>query len=211
MIVMPSNNSSGIVHYLAGKYPGTLGWLLSPNSFKEPRAWLPYAIDNGAYAAWTEEREWNCNEFFDLLNRCNLSRYKPKWIAVPDVVGDKQATLERWYEFAGKIRGYGWPLAFVVQDGMTPIDVPHGADVVFVGGTTTWNWRNVESFCKAFKRVHVGRVHWIDKLEFCERVGAESCDGTGFFLCGPDSIQAEQLAEFVSGVRRSQNQMEMVA
>ena len=71
--------------------------------------------------------------------------------------------------------------------------------------------RNVEIFCKAFPRVHVGRVNWIDKLEFCERVGAESCDGTGFFRGGPDSIQAEQLAEFVSGVRRSQNQMEMVA
>lgn len=211
MIVMPSNDSSGIVHFLAGKYPGRLGWIFSPGGFKEPRAWLPYAIDNGAFSAWESNRTWSEEPFFELLDRCQLSRYKPDWVAVPDSVGDKDRTIWLWRQYGRRVRMYGWRVAFVVQDGMTPNDVPESADVVFVGGTTKWKWRNVALFCATFPRVHVGRVNWVDKLEFCERAGAESCDGTGFFRGGPDSIQARQLADFVSGIRRHPNQMEFAA
>lgn len=211
MIVMPANNSSGIVHFLAGKYPGKLGWMFSPGSFKEPRAWLPYAIDNGAFSAWESKRQWKEEPFFDLLDRCQLSRFKPDWVAIPDAVGDREQTLWLWNQYARRVAMYRWRLAFVVQDGMTPNDVPELADVVFVGGTTKWKWRNVALFCATFPRVHVGRVNWVDKLEYCERVGAESCDGTGFFRGGPDSVQARQLADFVAGIRRNRIQLEFAA
>lgn len=211
MIVMPANNSSGIVHFLAGKYPGKLGWIMSPGGFKEPRSWLPYVVDNGAFTAWEANREWKEEPFFDLLDRCQLSRFKPDWVTVPDAVGDREQTLWLWRQYERRVRQYGWRLAFVVQDGMTPNDVPESADVVFVGGSTKWKWRNVALFCATFPRVHVGRVNWVDKLEYCERVGAESCDGTGFFRGGPDSIQAQQLADFVAGVRRGKRQMEFAA
>lgn len=203
MIVMPSNNSSGLVHFLAGKYPGKIGWLMSPGGFKEPRSWLPYALDNGRY---TMSDAWNEESFFDLLDRCQLSRYKPNWVAVPDEVGNRQKTLWLWSQYERRIRQYNFRLAFVAQDGMTPNDVPESADVVFVGGTTKWKWRNVALFCATFPRVHVGRVNWVDKLEYCESVGAESCDGTGFFRGGPDSIQAHQLVDFIAGRRRFHEQ-----
>jgi len=202
MIVMPSNNSSGIVHYLAGKYPGKIGWMFSPGAFKEPRAWLPYVIDNGKFAA----ANWNEDDFWALLDRCWLSRYKPDWIAVPDEVANRDETLRLWDRFYDKTKMYGARLAFVVQDGMTPGEVPDEADVVFIGGSTKWKWRNAALFCATFPRVHVGRVNWVDKLEFCERIGAESVDGTGFFRGGSDSIQAQQLIDFIAGRRRHNEQ-----
>lgn len=206
MIVMPANNSCGLVHWLAGKYPNTLGWMFSPGGFKEPRAWLPYVIDNGKYSAWDSKKQWSEVAFFNLLDRCQLSQYKPEWVAVPDEVADREKTLWLWNQYERRIRMYGWQLAFVVQDGMTPSDVPVSANVVFVGGTTKWKWSNVALFCATFSRVHVGRVNWVDKLEYCERLGVESCDGTGFFRGGPDSIQAKQLAAFVSGHRKHSEQ-----
>jgi hypothetical protein len=203
MIVMPSNNGSGLVHYLAGKYPGKIGWMLSPSGgFKEPREWLPYAIDNGKFS----QKDWSEQKFFDLLDRCQFSKFKPLWVAVPDEVGNAMATESLWYLYERRIRKYGWPLAYVAQDGCLPRTVPKSAQVVFIGGTTSWKWDNVALFCAAFPRVHVGRVNWVDKLEYCERAGVESCDGTGFFRGGPDSVQSQQLADFVSGIRHHQNQ-----
>jgi hypothetical protein len=211
MIVMPSNHAGGIIHYLAGKYPGKIGWMFSPGGFKEPRAWLPYVIDNGKFSTWEFGKEWLEEEFFDLLDRCKLSRYKPEWVLVPDEVGNRDRTLWLWNQYKPRVAMYGWPLAFAVQDGMTTKDVPESAEVVFIGGTTNWKWRNVALFCAVFPRVHVGRVNWVDKLEYCETVGVESCDGTGFFRGGPDSEQALQLIDFISGHRRSEQQLKLIA
>lgn len=209
MIVMVSNNSGGMVHYLAGKFPGKIGWLISPGGFKEPREWLPYAIDNGKYASYENGKEWSEDDFFALLDRCKFSRYKPEWITVPDEVRSVHKTESLWYLYETRLRRYGWPLAYVAQDGCEPRGVPIKADVVFIGGTTTWKWRNVARFAASFPRVHVGRVNWHDKLEHCEGLGVESCDGTGFFRGGEGSDQANQLVEFLEGHRRSKLQKQL--
>lgn len=72
-------------------------------------------------------------------------------------------------------------MAFAAQDGMTPADVPSDADVVFVGGSTSWKWANLRMWTDNFPRVHVGRVNSRRLLEQAEQAGAESCDGTGWF------------------------------
>ncbi len=179
---------------------------MSPGGFKEPRAWLPYVIDNGKFAT----KDWKEVQFFDLLDRCNLSMFKPDWVAVPDEVANRDRTLRLWDHYESRVRKYGWRLAFVVQDGMTPNDVPD-CDVVFVGGSTKWKWRNAALFCATFPRVHVGRVNWVDKVEYCERIGAESCDGTGFFRGGPNSVQGIQLQQFIAGRRRFHEQLQLIA
>ena len=211
MIVLVSNQCGGFVHYLAGTYPRKIGWLISPGGFKEPRKWLPYAIDNGKFSAWSTGKDWNEEDFFALLDRCRLSKHKPKWVAIPDQVANKEQTLCLWSQYERRVRQYGWPAAFVVQDEMTIRDVPKSADVVFVGGSTDWKWRNAASFCAAFPRVHVGRVNWVDKLEYCDRIGVESCDGTGFFRGGENSQQAMQLQDFLEGHRRQREQLELIA
>jgi len=64
---------------------------------------------------------------------------------------------------------------------MTPADIPAEADIIFIGGTTEWKWRNLRSWTDNFKRVHVARVNTERLLWMAHDAGAESCDGTGWF------------------------------
>lgn len=188
MMVMPSNNGKAVVHYWAGVFPGLLGHLYGLDGFRGPFPWLPYALDNGAFPAFTKGQAWDADGFLRLLDRAAASAQPPRWVAVPDVVGNREATLERWHEWAPRVRAYGWPLAFVVQDGMQPADVPDSAAVVFVGGSTRWKRRTVPMWCREFPRVHVGRINTERWLWYCDRHGAESCDGTGWMRGGEDRL-----------------------
>jgi hypothetical protein len=186
MMVMPSNHSSPLVHYAAGKYPGRVGWLVGPSAMPKTklRKWMPFACDNDAFAAWTSGNPWSESAWVAMLNRLNSSPFSPLWVLVPDVVANREATLAAWDKYAPKASEYGWPLAFALQDGMSPGDVPSGADIVFVGGTTEWKWKSLPMWCDHFPRVHVGRVNELHRLRSCERLGVESVDGTGWFRDG---------------------------
>lgn len=175
MMVMVSNLSGGGMHYLAGKYPGRIGHLYSPDGWRNPVKWLPYALDNGAYTGFDE------TAFFKMLDRAKLAAIKPRWVAVPDVVGNRAATLESWQTHWQRVADYGWPLAFVVQDGMTPNDVPDDAAVVFVGGSPVWKLQTLHEWPAAFDRVHVGRINTDRLLWICHDLGIESVDGTGWW------------------------------
>lgn len=205
MMLMPSNHSSGLIHYLAGKYPGRIGWLQSPSWFKPSRHYLPYACDNDAYVAHTSGKAWDADKWLAMLDRVNVEPSKPIWCLVPDVVADRAATLRSWEQHSGIVK---WPKAFAVQDGMEPSDVPDGADVVFVGGTTSWKWRTLPMWTASFPRVHVGRVNSLEKLWVCERHGVESVDGTGWFREGLGDDRMRHLQMWLDGVE--DKQMEMI-
>lgn len=198
---MPANHSSPRIHYLAGKHPNRIGWLVGPSARTKTklRPWIPYALDNDAFSAWTKGTEWNVEEWRALLQWARFSGQSPRWCIVPDVVADKTETLEKWTRYAPEAANYGWPLAFAVQDGMTPDDVPEDADVIFVGGTTEWKWRSLPTWCKNFRRVHVGRVNEIRRLYTCEEYGVESCDGTGWIRDPGDPRKLDALADWLSG------------
>lgn len=192
--MMPSNNSSCRLGYLAGKFEGRIGWLLSPDGWRTPHDFMPYALDNGAYARWDEAA------FLDMIRNCAAQVAlreiePPRWVIAPDVVGNRIATLERWLEWAPRLRAFGWPLAFAVQDGMKQSDVPKDAEVVFVGGTTTWKWATVRDWCRHNQRVHVGRVNGYSDLWYCDMAGVESCDGTGWFR--GDKVQFVGLVQYL--------------
>lgn len=182
VIVMPADNAGIKVGYLAGKFPGKVGHLCSPRKGGRmpngPYDFLPYALDNGRFAAGVE---WSEEEWIATLNWARLSGLCPRWALVPDFVGDREATLREWGVYSDRVAAYGWPLAFAVQDGMVPSDVPSEANVVFVGGSTEWKWRTLRMWCGSFPRVHVGRVNSYERLWQCEDARAESCDGTGWF------------------------------
>ena len=159
---------------------------------------MPWAMDNGAYGAWTEQREWDEAAFYSKA----LFPWHPGplWIAVPDVVADREGTLASWARHAPQLAGK--PLAFVVQDGMTAADVPGSAEVVFVGGTTEWKWRTVRGWCRDFPRVHVGRVNGERGLWQAHEAGAESCDGTGW---GRDPSRKDKLPALIRYLDESTN------
>ncbi len=180
MIVMPANNTGIAVGWMAGRYPGKIGHLFSPGGQRGPftrEFGIPYAFDNGAFGAGDD---WQEEPWIKMLEWGKLSGQNPLWALVPDVVGDRIRTLRKWDIYAPKLAAYGWPLAFAVQDGMEPSDVPAGAEVIFVGGSTEWKWRTVEMWCKEFPHVHVGRVNTYRRLWQCHDAGAKGCDGTGW-------------------------------
>lgn len=178
---MLSNNGGLEVGYLAGRHPGRIGWLLSPAGYRRPPEWLPHALDNGAFSAWTRREPWDEAAYLRMLEKARLSE-PPLWALVPDVVADRAGTLKQWEKWSPHLRRAlpGIPLGFAVQDGMGPSDVPADADLVFVGGSTLWKWRHLLMWCKAFQRVHVGRVNSEGLLWEAHKAGAESCDGTGW-------------------------------
>lgn len=205
MIVMPGNNSNA--HKLAEQFPGQLGLLMAPGGERDPRD-LPYAYDNGMYSAWVksgyhcEERfiqqdQWAGMHFQELIHKAHIAEHKPRWIVIPDVIGNAQQTIRDFHRWADKLDqdGFNGTLAMAVQDGMDPSDVPDGV-VAFIGGTKEWKWRNVERFAAELPRVHVGRVNSYEKLWFAHEAGVESVDGTGWFR--GDQRQLNRLLRYLS-------------
>lgn len=203
MIVMPANASNATVHYLAGRYPGRVAWLVGPSAVSRTklRPWMPYALDNDAFSAFSKGRAWDVVAWRALLRWAKSNPAPPKWALVPDVVANREATIESWRMYHGEVESLGWPLAFAVQDGMTPQDVPAKANVVFVGGSTAWKWSTLGVWCASFRRVHVGRVNTGKALIACHDMGAESCDGTGWFRGTQDSPQTQDLMSYFEGKR----------
>ena len=196
---MLGNHSSPPIHYWAGKYPNRIGWLVGPSAMTKTklREWMPYALDNDAFTAWENGSEWEEKAYFTFLDWVATQKIKPLWAAVPDVVTDKDGTLHNWKKYAPRLKNYGWPLAFVAQDGMNPSDVPDEAALVFIGGSYEWKWRSVAKFTGLFPRVHVGRVNTLYRLRRCDELGVESVDGTGWFR-RPEA-EFFQLEEYLAG------------
>jgi len=202
MIIMPSNNTGFDAGLLFGRYPDRLAHLHSVDSIREPKQGIPWALDNGVFGAFTSGRTWSEEPLYSFLD--SYAAWKPSWVVVPDWVGDREKTLELWGQHAPALKAFGVPLAIAVQDGMTPADVPADAEVVFVGGSTSWKWRNLPMWTNAFKRVHVGRVNSLRLLLMAEKSGAESCDGTGWFR---DPTRTKELEFYLSN---NHNQPELL-
>ena len=143
-------------------------------------AGYPWMLDNGAFSDKWTEAAW----------LAALERWQPyagTCIAAvcPDVVGDAGATLARFTQYAPTIRQYGYPVAFVTQDGLCMDAVPWGEfDVLFVGGSTEHKLHGAWEFIAEAKRrgkwVHVGRVNSAKRIEAFWM--ADSVDGTSLAI-----------------------------
>lgn len=189
---MPSNNTGFDCGRLFGMFPNKLAHLHSCERLSEPKKGIPWALDNGVFGAFTSGRIWSEEPFYSFLDA--YSAWNPMWAVVPDWVGDRDKTLELWKKHSPALKSFGVPLAFAAQDGMNPDDVPKDADIIFVGGSTSWKWRNLLMWTKNFPRVHVGRVNSRRLLEIAEESGAESCDGTGWFR---DPKRTQELEDYL--------------
>lgn len=197
--MMCSNDSSTWYMNLCRKYPDKLGWLMGPSSYKPPRHGVAFALDNDAFKAFRDKTAYDFDAWFRFLDKVSKSEIEPMWALVPDVVANREETLEQWHKYSPSIKARGWHTALAVQDGMDELDVlPLLPDVVFVGGTTEWKWKTAHLWCKEMSRVHVGRVNGKKRLWHCQNIGAESCDGSGWFMgttCGREARQLEAWLE----------------
>jgi hypothetical protein len=140
-----------------------------------------FAIDNGAFSTFRR------NDFSALLERESKNIDKCLFVAVPDIVGDARRTLEVFLHHRQLLMSCKWPLAFVCQDGAENHVIPWDSlAAVFIGGTTEWKMsKYVVAIIKAAqilgKHVHVGRINTPARWNHFEKLGVDTCDGSG--LC----------------------------
>lgn len=161
---------------LGNKYP--VEQLITPlTRFSNQRPDHHFAIDNGAFS------NFNAKGFRSLLEREKENRHLCRFVAVPDVVGSARRTLEVFEHWKNDL--HKWPLALVCQDGQENLPIPWDEiAAIFIGGSTTWKLSTQAAQCiKAAKAigkwVHVGRVNSPERLEYFEKLGADSIDGSG--------------------------------
>ena len=156
----------------------SVGQLLTPLTryrLRDPSR--PWAIDNGGY------KRLDIAAFDALLAREAHQKANCLFVAAPDIVGSAQRTLELFTRWHPKLEG--WPVALVCQDGQEMLPIPWEAiAAVFIGGSTSWKCsHHVEQIVRTAKLlgkwVHAGRVNDPQRFLHFERMGADSCDGTG--------------------------------
>lgn len=161
---------------------GHIGRYFNPNSGNIPTDDLPWAVENGAFKSFDEAR------FFGLLDKCyDLQLSGCLFVVVPDKVGDAVETRRLFDQWAFQTSKYGYPLAFVLQDGVTHHMVPwEQIGTVFIGGSTqTFKRsalvRSIVGYAKALgKTVHWGRGNSRKVFQMARRLGCDSIDGSGF-------------------------------
>jgi hypothetical protein len=171
----------------ATTFPRTeqVGHLIVPAAWNErksldlqPGKW---AMDNGAFVAFDEGAFVRMLEEFAGAPGCLFA-------TAPDKVGDAASTLKRWPFWSRLIRGLGFPVAFVAQDGLTAERVPWAEmDAIFIGGTTRFKEsEQARSLCGMAQAkgiwVHWGRVNGKRRYELALKAGCQSIDGTGFSM-----------------------------
>tara|TARA_R110002167_G_scaffold37251_11_gene116843 strand:- start:891 stop:1517 length:627 start_codon:yes stop_codon:yes gene_type:complete len=184
-------NSGWLFGWIASQYAGRMGWLMTPHSMRYPDQRIPYVFDNGVWSDFINDRKFDENKFWEKL-KLTLSRQKPEWVVVPDMVSDRGETISRWKRYAPSMIDLKIPMMMAVQDGMNPNDVPKEASGVFVGGSTEWKWKNLKMWTDNFSKVHVGRVNTYRMLNMANDCGAESVDGSGWFRGDQNQIAGLQ-------------------
>tara|TARA_R110000851_G_C12826546_1_gene540196 strand:+ start:4 stop:666 length:663 start_codon:yes stop_codon:yes gene_type:complete len=135
---------------------------------------VPYGLDNGCFKRF-EQKTWE-----RLLNEAE--EQMPKFVCLPDIVGDAVRTLDLFSAFERKTNGL--PRALVLQDGIGSHRVDWDKlSAVFVGGSDAFKTSSeAMNACRTAKMlgkwVHVGRVNTAARVKYWIGV-ADSIDGSG--------------------------------
>lgn len=163
------------------------GILVTPHGFnsieriaESGRLW---AADNSAFGAWDQVKFWRMVQRISEVDRSRLL-----WVACPDVVGNAQATIDRWHEWYPQLDFLRLPAAFVGQDGLENItdQIPwDDLRAFFVGGSTQWKLSEAaERLAREAKArgklLHVGRVNTRKRIRHAVEIQADTIDGSGF-------------------------------
>lgn len=191
-----------------------IGLLIQPgNRYHLQVAKYPdWAGDNGAFT--TVAGGFDPERFRAMLRQPELAARRPacRFVVAPDrlvvhadgtVTGDAVGTLAQFPAWAEEIRGHGFPVAIVAQDGLEQWleFVPWGlVDVLFIGGSTEWKLSSGALTCvlearRRGKRTHMGRVNSYKRLALADSWGVDSADGT-FLKFGMTNNVPRMLAWF---------------
>lgn len=142
-----------------------------------------WALDNGAYSAWVNGREFDGEKFLAVINKIPAEN-PPDFIVLPDIVAAGKDSLLFSYQWKAMLPPeYRYYLA--VQDGVVPDDLDWlGYDGIFVGGTLKWKMRTgvewVQSAHENEMPCHIGKVGTFRRLFWAYRIGVDSIDSSTF-------------------------------
>ena len=134
--------------------------LMMCDGWRDPSDYPFFAVDNGAYSAWSQGKRWNPATFMHILSRCAEELAAPDFVVLPDIVGGGVESLNlsfawrKTLDITWPYMGFNWALA--VQDGMTEEDVLRigglwdqlrdHISTIFVGGTMDWKLRTMNQW-----------------------------------------------------------------
>lgn len=197
MVILVSGATSTIdnlrKHPIYGRIAQThIGGLITPRSGNSVNWYLSRGM------------EWACdNDCFQSLDREAYIRMLKNlagipgclWVTAPDVVANSEATLTRFKMWQPVLNYFGYKIAFVGQDGLTPENTPWDSfDCFFVGGSTNWKlghaaWLLVQEAKDRGKWVHLGRCNSRERLSYAISIGCDSVDGTTFSRFSDNDIR----------------------
>lgn len=181
-----------------------LGVMLTPmTGYRPDLSRSIWAADSGCFSA---PEKFDMTKYLDFLALHAPHRDRCLFATAPDVVGDAEATLEKSAPYLPIIRGAGYRVALVAQDGLEVLDVPWEMfDCLFVGGTTAWKlseqaYQLAREADERGKWVHMGRVNSWRRLKAAAVSGYDSADGT-FLAFGPEAL-LPRMRQWIETLRR---------
>lgn len=159
------------------------GWrlLVSAAGCLRPEG-FPYALDNGAWSAFTQGRPFDDAAFLVALRKMGAGA---DWTVIPDIVAGGAPSLELSLRWMRRVLDETPTALLAVQNGMSYEDVRPfvGPRVgIFIGGDTQWKLSTLDGWCALGRQVgawvHVGRVNTAARISNCAIAGAASFDGT---------------------------------
>ena len=143
---------------------------------------FPYGLDNGAWTAFQQGRQFDRAAFLRLLGSHGAGA---DWCVVPDIVQGGMESLEFSRGWLGVVLASTRTALIAVQDGMTPGDVAPllGSRVgIAVGGSTDWKEKTAREWGALSREagcyLHILRVNSRRRIFICQDAGAHSFDGT---------------------------------
>lgn len=204
MITYLTGASMPVAEEYAAKRPNSLGVMLQPDSHYHTKLHIYrwWAADNGCFAARWDQSKWA--NWLQMIGRDYWTN-GCFFATAPDVVGDARATIDKSLPWLDRIRSWGFPVAFVYQDGAErdPLNlIPWDHfDWGFIGGSTEFKLDPERAgLLTQISRergipVHMGRVNSFKRLKLANDWGCYSADGT-YLKFGP-KINMPKLARWL--------------
>jgi hypothetical protein len=190
MLLMISGAGPTLAEYARTPASRWLGAMRTPSNWNSLERilelGLPWCVDNACFDA----TKFSQKRYLRLLEKCLEAPTAPKFVTLPDQVGDHESTLflfERWFRYLQPGR---WaerlPFAFVCQNGLDDVgEVPwEFISAVFVGGDDEFKTGDfvamelIPAAKEMGKWVHVGRVNTRNRLRWCVSAEVDSADGS---------------------------------
>lgn len=161
------------------------GLLTSPAQGNDParaaERGMAWAMDNDCFVRYDPPAVLKALQKWQGVPGC-------KFATVPDVVRNHEETLLLFRAWIGTYHRFGFPPAFVLQNGVTLRAVPFDSiAAVFIGGDDMFKRSQtvreiVAESRRRGKWVHAGRVNGRRRISDCLQLRADSFDGTGYSI-----------------------------